>query len=85
LRRQYAPIWHGGSSIYYHSSEDASDALANNPYRPSGVTYDCDFATKVVKATVATLALRAVPAAPVDPNVHLAEVHAELLGERKGP
>jgi hypothetical protein len=63
-----AEIWYRGSNSYYHSSEDASDALANDANSPSGVTYDYDFATRVVQATVATLALRAVPVAPVDPN-----------------
>ncbi len=53
-------IWSGSSNNYYHSAEDASDALANNPSSPSGVTYDYDFAVNVVKATVATLALKAV-------------------------
>ncbi len=29
-------IWAGDSNIYYHSAEDASNALANNPFSPSG-------------------------------------------------
>jgi len=48
-------IW-SGSNAYYHSADDASDALANNSTSPSGVTYDYAFATDVVRATVATLA-----------------------------
>ena len=48
-------IW-SGSNAYYHSAEDASDGLANDPKSPSGVTYDYGFATDVVRATVATLA-----------------------------
>lgn len=48
-------IW-SGSNAYYHSPEDASDGLANDPFSPSGVTYDYTFATDVVRMTVATLA-----------------------------
>ncbi len=51
-------VW-GGSNDYYHSPEDASDALANDPCSPSGVVYDYAFATDVVRATVATLAIEA--------------------------
>ncbi len=61
-------IWSGGSNIYYHSAEDASNALANNALSPSGVTYDYNFAANVVKATVATLAQQAVLLPPADPN-----------------
>ncbi len=53
-------MWDGESNIYYHTDQDAGDALANNALSPSGVTYDFDFATDVVKATVATLAREAV-------------------------
>ncbi len=59
-------IWSGSSNIYYHSAQDVSNALANNALSPSGVTYDYDFAVNVVKATVATLALRAVLLPPAD-------------------
>ncbi len=48
-------IW-GGSNEYYHKSEDASDRLANL----GGVTYDYDFATNVVAATVATVSQTAI-------------------------
>ena len=51
-------IW-GGSNAYYHSSQDASDGLANNLLNPSGVTYDYLFATDIVRASVATLAQEA--------------------------
>jgi len=51
-------IW-SGSNAYYHSPEDASDGLANDPFNPSGVTYDYAFASDVVRATVATLAQEA--------------------------
>jgi len=51
-------IW-SGSNEYYHSAQDASDALANDSNSPSGVTYDYGFATDVVRATVATLAEQA--------------------------
>lgn len=61
-------IWYRRSNVYYHSAQDASDGLANDPNSPSGVTYDYDFAADVVKATVATLALRAVLIPPADPN-----------------
>jgi len=56
-------IWSGLANAYYHSSEDASDGLANDPASPSRVTYDYDFAADTVRATVATLAL-AAQAAP---------------------
>jgi hypothetical protein len=52
-------IWSGRSNVYYHGAEDASDALANDASSPSGVTYDYGFATDVVRATAATLALEA--------------------------
>jgi len=51
-------IW-GGSNAYYHTAEDASDALANDPFNPTGITYDYGFAADVVRATVATIALEA--------------------------
>ncbi len=41
---------------YYHTSDDASDRLANDPLSPSGVTYDYAFATDTVRVTVATIA-----------------------------
>ncbi len=62
-------IWSGKSNVYYHSAQDANDALANDPLSPSGVTYDYDFAVNVVKAAVATLALRAALIPPADPNL----------------
>ncbi len=61
-------IWSGNSNAYYHSSQDASNALANNPLSPSGVMYDYGFAVNVVKATVATLAQQAGLIPPADPN-----------------
>jgi Zn-dependent M28 family amino/carboxypeptidase len=61
-------VWYGGSNVYYHSSQDASEALANDANSPSGVTYDYDFAANVVKATVATLAVQAAIIPPADPN-----------------
>ena len=45
---------------YYHTSEDASDRLANDPGSPSGVTYDFAFATDVTRTTVALIAQEAV-------------------------
>jgi len=57
-------VWSRGSNAYYHSSEDASDSLANDPLSPSGVTYDYEFATDVVRTTVAVLATEAAPAVP---------------------
>jgi len=61
-------IWYAESNAYYHSAQDASDALANSPASPSGVTYDYDFAANVVRATVATLAGQAGIVPPADPN-----------------
>jgi len=52
-------IWSGLANAYYHSAGDASDGLANDPKSPSGVTYDYDFATDTVRATVATVMLAA--------------------------
>ena len=49
-----------GSNAYYHSPEDASDGLANDPFSLSGVTYDYVFATDVIRATIATLAEEAI-------------------------
>jgi hypothetical protein len=63
-------VWSGSSNAYYHSAQDASNALANDALGPSGVTYDYDFAVNVVKATVATLALQAALIPPADPNAN---------------
>ena len=56
------------SNIYYHTAEDASDRLANDPYNTSGVTYDYAFATDVVRVSVALTAQEAVPSAPGTPD-----------------
>lgn len=44
----------------YHSFEDASDRLANDPGSPTGVTYDYAFATDIVRSVVALVAQEAV-------------------------
>ena len=46
---------------HYHTFEDASDRLANDPSSPSGVTYDYAFATDLTRATVALVAQEAKP------------------------
>ncbi len=69
-------IWWEQSNAYYHTSQDASDALANDPHSPSGVTYDYEFATDVVRATVATLATQAVPVSQCGPNLYEAQALA---------
>ena len=51
-------FWDANS--HYHTFEDASDRLANDPNSPTGVTYDYAFATDVTKAAVALLAQEAV-------------------------
>jgi len=51
-------FWDANS--YYHTFEDASDRLANDPGSPTGVSYDYAFATDVTKAVVALLAREAV-------------------------
>ncbi len=51
--------WDGANS-YYHGSNDASDRFANDPYSPSGVTYDFPFATDIVRTSVALIAQEAV-------------------------
>jgi len=61
-------VWSGLANEYYHSSQDASDALANDPCSPSGVTYDYGFATDIVRATVATIALEAGLLAQIAPG-----------------
>jgi hypothetical protein len=63
-------IWSGLSNAYYHDADDASDGLANDPFSPSGVTYDYDFATNVVKATIATLAMQAGLASKSAPDFY---------------
>ncbi|MGW8266051.1 MAG: M28 family metallopeptidase [Longimicrobiales bacterium] len=45
---------------YYHTYEDASDRLANDPNSPSGVTYGYAFAADVVRAVVGLVAGEAV-------------------------
>lgn len=47
------------ANSHYHTSEDASDRLANDPNSPSGVTYNYAFATDVARAAVALLAQKA--------------------------
>lgn len=71
-------MWAEESNLYYHTSQDASDAQANDPHGPSGVTYDYDFAVNVVKAAVATLATQAGLVSPDDS--HLGEPQATSAG-----
>jgi len=52
-------FWDANAS--YHTFEDASDRLANNPGSSSGVTYDFAFATELTRAVVALIAQEAVP------------------------
>ncbi len=49
------------ANMHYHTSEDASDRLANDSGSPTGVTYDYAFATEVTRAAVALIAQEAVP------------------------
>jgi hypothetical protein len=51
-------FWDANS--HYHTFEDASDRLANDPGSPSGVTYDYVFASAVTRAVVALIAQEAV-------------------------
>jgi hypothetical protein len=53
-------FWDANSA--YHTREDASDRLANDPENPTGVTYDYAFATEVTRAVVAFIAREARPA-----------------------
>jgi hypothetical protein len=53
-------IWYKGVNAYYHTFNDASDRLANDPNNGSGITYDYDFATNVTRAAVGTIASVAV-------------------------
>jgi len=61
-------MWYCRSNLYYHTGQDSGTALANSASGPGGAIYDYDFATNVVKATVATLAMQAVPVAPRFPS-----------------
>jgi len=63
-----ADIWSGRCNYYYHKATDASDAAANDPLSPSGVTYDYDFATDAVRAAVAMLAQEAGLVAKANPR-----------------
>ncbi len=47
----------------YHTFEDASDRLANDPGSETGVTYDYAFATNIVRSVVGLIAQEAVPVA----------------------
>jgi hypothetical protein len=47
------------ANAYYHTPEDASDRMANDPGSPSGVTYDYAFATDVTRAVVGLIAREA--------------------------
>lgn len=47
----------------YHTFEDASDRMANDPDSPSGVTYDYAFASNIVRTVVGLIAQEAVPVA----------------------
>jgi Zn-dependent M28 family amino/carboxypeptidase len=51
-------FWDANS--HYHTFEDASDRLANDPGSPGGVTYDYVFATDITRAVVALIAQEAV-------------------------
>jgi Zn-dependent M28 family amino/carboxypeptidase len=48
------------ANAHYHTFEDASDRLANDPASPSGVTYDYAFATDLTRAVVAFIAQEAL-------------------------
>jgi len=77
-------IW-GGSNAYYHTANDASDRLANNPGNPSGVTFDYAFAADVVRASVGLLAQEAQIAEAVVPepaSLGLLAIGALLLRRR---
>ena len=52
-------IWYQGSNKYYHTLNDASDRLANNPNNGSGIVYEYGFATDVVRGAVGMLAAQA--------------------------
>ena len=51
-------FWDANS--HYHTFDDASNRLANDPGSPTGVTYDYAFATAVTRAVVALIAQEAV-------------------------
>ncbi len=52
-------LW-GGANLYYHTLNDASDRLANDPLSASGVVYDYPFATDVLRTVVGLVATKAV-------------------------
>ncbi len=47
------------ANMYYHTTEDASDRLANDSGSPGGVTYDYEFATAITRTVVALIAQEA--------------------------
>ena len=47
------------ANAYYHTPDDASDRMANDPSSPSGVTYDYAFAADVTRAVVGLIAREA--------------------------
>ena len=53
---------------YYHTTNDASDRLANNGGSPSGITYDYTFATDVTRICVALIAQEAVITGSTTPD-----------------
>jgi Zn-dependent M28 family amino/carboxypeptidase len=48
------------SNSYYHTFDDASDRLANDPDSPSGVTFDYAFATDIIRTVVAFITQEAL-------------------------
>jgi len=48
------------ANSYYHTFDDASDRLANDPDSPTGVTFDYAFATDIVRTVVALITQEAL-------------------------
>jgi hypothetical protein len=82
MENTISEIWYDRSNAYYHNPGDASDGLANDPFSPSGVTYDYRFASDVVRATVATIAQAAV-VIPEPATVLLVGLGVVILGARR--
>lgn len=77
-------IWSGQANWYYHTANDASDRAANDPNQGSGVTFEYDFATNVVRGSVGFLAENAgITPVPEPASILAMAAGVALLGARR--